>query len=82
MAEHGLAVQGQHVVLQGREDWLKRRHPVIGGTDAAKIIGVSKWGTPMDVYLEKTNKLQPDVGVEQAQWRASRLRCRLRRRRC
>ena len=44
-----------------RESWLSARRSGIGGSDAAAIIGVSPWRTPLDVYLDKTGQ-----GVEQA----------------
>ncbi|WP_024873108.1 YqaJ viral recombinase family protein [Tolumonas lignilytica] len=32
----------------------------IGGSDAAAILGVSKWRTALDVYMDKVNGKQPD----------------------
>ena len=36
-----------------REEWLARRRETITATDVAKIVGVSPWGGPLDVYLDK-----------------------------
>ena len=36
-----------------REQWLEERRTGIGGSDVAGILGVSKWSSPMDVYLSK-----------------------------
>lgn len=36
-----------------RTQWLEQRRKGIGGSDAAAVLGLSKWRTPLDVYLEK-----------------------------
>lgn len=36
-----------------RSAWLAERRTGIGGSDVAPILGLSKWRTPMDVYLDK-----------------------------
>lgn len=38
---------------QGSEDWLAWRNGGIGSSDIAKIMGISPWGTGLDVYNEK-----------------------------
>lgn len=40
-----------HLAL--REDWLAARKTCITGTDVAKILGLSRFGGPIDVYLDK-----------------------------
>ena len=42
-----------------REAWLAERRKTIGGSDAAGIMGLSKWSTPYSVWAEKTGRL-PD----------------------
>lgn len=42
-----------------REDWLEQRRRTVGGSDAAGIIGLSKWSTPYTVWADKTGRL-PD----------------------
>jgi len=37
-------------------DQLRERKKGIGGSDAAAICGLSKWKTPVDVYLDKTTE--------------------------
>lgn len=44
-----------------RTEWLERRRTGIGGSDVAAILGISKWRTPLDVYLDKIGE-----GEEQA----------------
>lgn len=39
-----------------REQWLAQRVRGLGGSDAAKIVGASDWGGPVDIYLEKTGR--------------------------
>lgn len=39
--------------LERRKVWLEQRKTCITATDVAKIMGVSKYGGPIDVYLEK-----------------------------
>lgn len=42
-----------------REEWLEARRERIGGSDAAAIVGLSKWATPLTVYMDKKG-LSPD----------------------
>lgn len=46
-------------VGMSREDWLERRRHTIGGSDAAGIVGLSRYSTPYTVFLDKTRRL-PD----------------------
>ena len=46
-------------VGMSREDWLERRRHTIGGSDAAGIVGLSRYATPYTVFLDKTGRL-PD----------------------
>lgn len=39
--------------MTARADWLKARRTGIGGSDVAPILGLSKWTTPLAVYLDK-----------------------------
>lgn len=39
-------------------DWLKKRQKGIGGSDVGAILGVNKWKTPFQVYLEKTEEIK------------------------
>lgn len=47
-----------------RAEWLKIRQTGIGGSDIAAIMGVSKYKTPYDLYLEKIG--DPDLNSESA----------------
>jgi len=50
------------------EEWKAARMKGIGGSDAAAAIGVSRWKSPLQLYLEKSGEIeQPEVG-EAAYW--------------
>ena len=51
----------------GREDWLEFRTKGIGGSDAAAAIGVSRYRSPLDLWCEKTGRVEPkDISEEPA----------------
>ena len=39
--------------IQTREAWLEERRSGIGGSDIGCILGLSKWSTPLDIFLDK-----------------------------
>lgn len=51
-----------------RSAWLAERRNGLGGSDIAKILGLSKWGSEVDVYLDKKG-----LAPEQAETEAMRL---------
>lgn len=51
-----------------REEWLKHRQLGIGGSDAAKVLGISRWGGPLSVYMEKNGLYTPEEPGEAAYW--------------
>lgn len=50
-----------------RDEWLEARRKGIGGSDAAAILGLDPWRTPLAVYLDKRGEL-PDDDSEAAEW--------------
>jgi putative phage-type endonuclease len=40
-------------------EWLALRSKGIGGSDISAILGLTKWKTPLEVYLEKTGQAAP-----------------------
>ena len=52
------------VFLSARERWLAERRTAITATDAGAILGVSKFATPLDVFLEKTGQAVEVVQTE------------------
>jgi putative phage-type endonuclease len=51
-----------------REEWLAWRNKGIGGSDAAAVCSMSRWKSPMDVWLEKTGQAEPREAGEAAHW--------------
>lgn len=43
-----------------RDEWLKARRRGIGGSDAAAVAGISRYRSPIDVFLEKTSDDPPE----------------------
>ena len=46
-----------------RKDWLAQRRKTIGGSDAAAIVGLSRYSTPYTIFMDKTGRLpdKPDT---------------------
>lgn len=40
-----------------REEWLLERRKGIGGSDASVILGINKWRTPFELWLDKTGQV-------------------------
>lgn len=51
---------------QNREQWLEERRKGIGGSDAAKLLGYSRWGGPFSVWNEKVNGVYSEVSDAEA----------------
>lgn len=51
-----------------REDWLEARKIGLGGSDVAKVLGLSKWGGPLTVYMDKMGITPPHEAGEAAYW--------------
>ncbi|MDD7290360.1 MAG: YqaJ viral recombinase family protein [Veillonella caviae] len=50
------------------EDWLKARKLGLGGSDMAAVLGVSKWKSPIDIWLDKTSDKVENVESEPMYW--------------
>ena len=50
------------------EDWLELRKQGIGGSDAAAVCGISKYKSPVELFMEKTNRIAPSEAGESAYW--------------
>lgn len=46
--------------MKNREAWLALRNTGLGGSDAAVITGMSKWKSPITLWMEKTGQKEPD----------------------
>lgn len=52
-----------------REEWLKWRKRGIGGSDVASLLGISKWKSEIELWLDKTNQTnESPVENEAMQW--------------
>lgn len=51
-----------------REAWLAARRTGIGGSDMAAVMGLSKWTTPLAVYLDKIGEADPAPESEPMRW--------------
>jgi putative phage-type endonuclease len=49
-----------HTLNMSPEQWRQHRNEGIGGSDVSAILGINKWRTPMQVYMEKTGQWEPD----------------------
>lgn len=47
-----------------RSEWLEQRRKTIGGSDAAGIVGLSKWASPFSVWAEKTGRVADKEDTE------------------
>lgn len=51
-----------------RQEWLEWRRKGIGGSDAAAIVGLNPWKSPIEVYFEKIGKLPEQEQNEAMYW--------------
>lgn len=49
-----------------KEEWLRYRKQGIGGSDVAAILGISKWKSAIELWLDKTNKTTAPVEENEA----------------
>lgn len=55
----------QSTLTMTREDWLSERRKGIGGSDAAAIMGMNPWRSPLAVYMDKLG-LAPEIKATEA----------------
>lgn len=48
-----------------RDTWPNKRQGFIGGSDAAAIVGLSPWATPLELWTEKTGRKEPKPETRQ-----------------
>ena len=51
-----------------REEWLKVRKLGLGGSDMSAVLGVNKWRSPLDVWLDKTSDAVDEKESEAMYW--------------
>jgi len=54
--------------MNARQEWLAARRLGIGGSDAAAILGASRWKTRVDVWLDKTGQAPETVENSAMHW--------------
>jgi putative phage-type endonuclease len=52
----------------GSPEWIALRRTGLGGTDLPKILGVSRFGGPMSVFMEKQGLTAPLIETEAMEW--------------
>lgn len=52
----------------GSAEWVAERRTGLGGTDMPKILGVSRFGGPFDVYMDKMGLTAPLLETEPMRW--------------
>ena len=50
------------------EDWLEYRKQGIGGSDASVVCGISRYKSPVELWMEKTGQLPAQEAGEAAYW--------------
>ena len=51
-----------------RDQWLEWRKKGIGGSDAAAVCGLSRWKSPIAIWMEKAGHVEPLEAGESAYW--------------
>ena len=46
--------------MQNRDAWLEIREHGIGGSDASVIVGLNRWKSPWQLWMEKTGQAEPE----------------------
>lgn len=57
-----------HLPSRDRESWLAERRTGIGGSDAPAVLGVSRFDTPLGVYLDKRGERPPKPDTSAMAW--------------
>lgn len=47
------------IQLNSHAEWLEHREKYLGGSDASAIIGMNGWKSNIDLWLEKTGRIEP-----------------------
>ena len=63
----GCKLVAKYKAMKG-DDWHKLRMQGIGGSDAGAVMGLSRYGSPLSVWMQKTGRVQPDEGNEYTEW--------------
>jgi putative phage-type endonuclease len=58
----------QEIMDMKKQEWLEKRRSYITGTDAACLLGISKWGSQLSVWLDKRGEAEPVKENEAMSW--------------
>ena len=50
--------------MNAREDWLQARKAGIGGSDIAALLGLSKYKTPLQLWMDKTGRADENFDAD------------------
>lgn len=65
---HNMAKRLHDASKLSQEDWLYKRKESIGGSEIGAIAGVSKWASPLSVYVSKTRDGVEIIDNENMKW--------------
>ncbi len=57
------SMTAEQALLRAKAPVMPKRHLMVGGSDVAAILGLSAWRSPVDVWLEKTRRVDPEAQV-------------------
>jgi len=57
-----------NILHMDRTEWLRARQQGLGGSDCGTIMGVNKWKSPFQLYLEKTGEYAEEIDNEFIYW--------------
>jgi len=58
----------RRIKYHDRESWLRERRRGIGGSDIGAILGLSRWRSPLDVYLDKIGEAEEQESSDAMYW--------------
>ena len=58
----------RRIKYHSRESWLRERRRGIGGSDIGAILGLSRWRSPLDVYLDKIGEAEEQESSDAMYW--------------
>ena len=58
----------RRIKYHDRESWLRERRRGIGGSDIGAILGLSRWRSPLDVYLDKIGESEDKESSDAMYW--------------
>ncbi len=60
----------RRIKYNDRDSWLRERRRGIGGSDVGAILGLSRWRSPLDVYLDKIGEAEETESSDAMYWGA------------